>query len=78
MCSKCKGRGGFTTSQNHPWGSTYATEYLFEPCEYCVNKGLCPSCDGPITEDEEWKCLDSECGATYDSAQKMDSEDYGD
>lgn len=43
-CRKCLGHGGHDESQSHPYGSTSAREYWFEPCECIVGDSACPRC----------------------------------
>lgn len=70
MCSRCNSRGGYETYEHHPWGSTYATEQLWEDCETCVGQGKCPDCGEDIVLDEEgdWHC--SKCGLMLDAARR--------
>ena len=38
-CRSCRGSGQHNFSQNHPFGSTVATEHLIEDCLFCDGKG---------------------------------------
>ena len=59
VCSACEGRGSHEYQQSHPFGDTYATEYLNEPCAVCDGNGyettkhpVCLACGHRMAPDE--------------------------
>lgn len=51
-CKPCDAWGGTESSQNHPFGSTTASEDMFESCPVCIANGICPRCGHQ--HNEEW------------------------
>ena len=58
-CKKCDAVGVHEESQNHPYGSTTATETWTEPCE-CLNNGECPRCGQAVMTDDVKPCSNCE------------------
>lgn len=48
-CPRCLGVGAYMFTQSHPYGSTYATETLCDPCGEC--EGRCPRCGAEQPDD---------------------------
>jgi hypothetical protein len=53
-CPKCLGSGGHSSFQRHPYGSTYATEELFDICE-CREEDRCPRCSAAMPMEQDAK-----------------------
>lgn len=52
-CKSCNGWGGSTEYQTHPYGSTTASEPIFEPCSDCgAAHPRCPRCGEDAFLDE--------------------------
>jgi len=76
-CRYCEGWGCHSFYQSHPYGSTTAREYMYEPCEWCVGKDQCPRCGSKLVElEEEDLCVCRECGFTVGLTEGKPNLDY--
>ena len=74
-CHACRGWGGSTFYQSHPYGMGSASERMFEPCDDCSMLGKCARCGelGLTNEDRgdestgEGPC--KFCGWNYEDGQ---------
>lgn len=57
-CIACNATGVFESFQNHPYGSTLATEYFEEWCGSCLDNGICPRCGEEIPAFEDIERLE--------------------
>jgi hypothetical protein len=64
-CKDCGGWGLHAYTQSHPYGMTYASEELVDPCE-CTESGKCPRCghEDALGEEGEGPCPN--CQWNYD------------
>lgn len=65
VCRICSGAGGHTYYEHVPYGSTYASMPVGEPCQ-CAERGICPRCGEQVwdveTEQDFNQC--PKCGWT--------------
>ena len=61
-CAYCDGRGYVDATNIVPYGDTWVSELGMAPCPGCVERDLCPRCEGPLERDLRGRASCPACG----------------